>query len=105
MADPYDRPLNAARAAIIGGDPIAALKNIEVFMGLTAGLPVSDIERTGLEARIAELRMLAEAAQQGAQSALDQVRAIIQAARSLQTYDSGGKLRVNMVAQDPARRY
>ena len=105
MAAPYDRPLNAARAAIIDGDPDNALKNIALFTDRVGGAPLSEVERARVEPQIAELRMLAEAAQEGAQSALDQVRAIIQAARSLQTYDSGGKLRVNMVAQDPARRY
>ena len=54
---------------------------------------------------MADLRTLAQASLKGAQQAAEQVRAIVQAARSLQTYDSLGQRHVNETRANAPQRF
>lgn len=83
--------LAAAKAAIIAGDPDRATSAITDFAALARrkGIPAAD--RALLESRIAEMRDLAEISLRGARQAIEEVRAIVEAARSLQTYDDSGR--------------
>jgi hypothetical protein len=48
-------------------------------------------ERAQAETSLSEIRDLAQASERGARQAIEQIRAIVEAARSLQTYDSAGR--------------
>lgn len=90
MSARLNEKLAAAKAAVIAGDSAAALRSIEDFVGLARRRGLAAVDRPRLDARIAELRDLAEASLRGARQALDDVQAIVAAARSLQTYDDQG---------------
>ncbi|MDO5706210.1 MAG: hypothetical protein Q4G49_14260 [Paracoccus sp. (in: a-proteobacteria)] len=97
--------LNRARAAIIDGRAQEALSMIESFVRALEEGRVDRSERDRLEVILTELRALALAAQSGAQSAMDQIAEIVQAARSLRTYDSTGRHHVATISPEAPRRF
>ncbi len=99
------RHLNAARAAIVAGDSDQALACLERFAAAADRSPPEPDRRPALQARINELHRLALAAQTGARMAMDQVAAIVESARSLQTYDRLGARNVAMTTAPLPRRY
>lgn len=103
--DALTQTLGRAKTEIISGNPQKALEEIENFTDILAGSTLTNNERDGLELCMAELRQLTEAAQSGTQRAVEQIRAIIDAARSLQTYDSGGNLHISRIEQQSIRRF
>lgn len=104
MTDRLMRHLNAARAAIVAGNSDQALACLEQFAAAADRSPEPD-RRPALQARINELHRLALAAQTGARMAMDQVAAIVESARSLQTYDRLGARNVAMTTAPLPRRY
>lgn len=97
--------LQRMRQAIVSGDSKMALKATESFAKLLAREGITPEERPILEASLAELRALAQASERGAQRAMEQIGAIIQAARSLQTYDESGRKTVTDTGETRPRRY
>lgn len=97
--------LSAAKSAVIVGDPDKALTCIEDFVAQARRKGVPAADRPRLEARIAELRTLAEASLRGARQAIDEVQAIVAAARSLQTYDDAGRRQVATTSAPAPHRF
>jgi Na+-translocating ferredoxin:NAD+ oxidoreductase RNF subunit RnfB len=99
------RNLASVKSAIIAGDPVTALMTLEKLAATLEreGLPPAD--RTALTDAMSQLMVLAEASLRGARQASDEVQAIIQAARSLQTYDSDGCRRTALVTAPAPRRF
>lgn len=85
------RQMARIRTALILGDAPGALAAIDELTRVAARSGLDEAARDRLEPGLAELRALAQASLTGAQQAADQIRAIVQAARSLQTYDSLGR--------------
>ena len=85
------RQIDRIKAALLSGDAKGALVQIEEWSRQAARTGVDPESRARLETAIDELRELAQSSLNGALLAADQVRAIVQAARSLQTYDSAGR--------------
>lgn len=105
MSDSLQRHLAAARAALIAGKAPAALESIDRFMNAARKTPPTREQGSKLETQISELRMLADAGLEGAKSAAGQLRAIVETARSLQTYDDAGQRNVKTVVAPLPRRY
>jgi len=99
------RQMGQIRAALIAGDARAALKAIDALLQAAARTGIDDTARIRLEPELAELRVLALASLAGAQQAAEQVRAIVQAARSLQTYDSHGQRNVTQTQAHAPQRF
>ncbi|MDO6667860.1 hypothetical protein Q4511_02905 [Paracoccus sp. 1_MG-2023] len=98
------RQMATIRAAILSGNPTAALAGIEDFARQAARHGLDDATRAEIHPQMAQLRRLAEASLQGARQAAEEVRAIIRAARSLQTYDEiGRRTATTVVASAPQR--
>ncbi|MDO5631692.1 MAG: hypothetical protein Q4G22_07630 [Paracoccus sp. (in: a-proteobacteria)] len=97
--------LTRARVAIVDGRPAEALDIIESFVRTIEDEKIDHDQRDRMETMLVELRTLAQAAQSGAQSAMDQIADIIQAARSLRTYDSTGRRQVATIAVEAPRRF
>ncbi|MDO5612985.1 MAG: hypothetical protein Q4G14_07055 [Paracoccus sp. (in: a-proteobacteria)] len=97
--------LNRARAAIVDGRPAEALNIIESFVRAIEDDRIDSDQRDRIEAMLIELRTLAQAAQSGAQAAMDQIADIIQAAQSLRTYDSAGRRQVATITTEAPRRF
>lgn len=104
MSDSLMRHLKQAREAVIAGDAARAMAAIEK-LSKAGEMRVDDAARPNLQRQVEELHQLALAAQKGARMAIDQVRAIVEAARSLQTYDSVGARRVAITVAPVPRRY
>lgn len=100
-----DRQIAAAKAAIMAGQAGKALEDVDHLMQLLQSHPPSAADRVRLQARLAELRDLAEAALTGAQAAAADMQAILQAARCLETYDQCGTRRLADSASTEPRRY
>lgn len=105
MSRALTRQVGQIRAALLSGDPHAALIRIEDLVRTAARQGVDAGTRATLEPALAELRDLAQASLSGAQQAAEQVRAIIQAARSLQTYDSQGRKTVTATRAASPQRF
>lgn len=105
MTDTIMRNLEEAKAAIMRADPVAASVNIDNIKEILDEKGLSAAQREHLEPRLAELRELAAAAFFGAKQAFDHVQAIIEAARSLQTYDRNGQRHVAAVMDQEPRRF
>lgn len=97
--------MKAAKAAIMAGKAQDALIETERLLALVAQQPPEPKQAERLEMRLAELRGLAEAALTGAQSAADQMQAILQAARALETYDSRGQRKIADTATTKPHRF
>lgn len=105
MIESLTHHLTTARAAIIAGNAPLALESLDRFNQAAAQTPPDAATRVMLQSRIAEMRDLAEAAQRGSKLAIDQVRAIVEAARSLQTYDDAGQRHVSSIVAHEPRRF
>lgn len=99
------RQMALIRTTLIAGDARAALTAIDGLSQAAARAGLDDEARTRLEPELAELRMLALASLAGAQQAAAQVRAIVEAARSLQTYDSLGRRNVTPTQAHMPQRF
>ncbi|WP_410216846.1 hypothetical protein [Paracoccus sp. (in: a-proteobacteria)] len=84
------RQISQTRTALLRGDIQGALGCLDEMTAQVARHGIDDATRERLEPALTDLRELAQASLQGARQAAEQVRAIVQAARSLQTYDSRG---------------
>lgn len=105
MHDSLRKQIGRTKASIMAGKPDAATKDIDALVALLQKHPPAPDERDRVEEKLAELRGIAEAALTGARSAAEQVQAIIQAARSLQTYDSRGQLNIAAAVAARPRRF
>lgn len=99
------RQMDRIRAALLAGDAPTALEAIDGFARTAARKGIDAPTRDALEPALADLRGLAEASMRGAQQAAEQVRAIVQAARSLQTYDSLGRRTVSETRANAPQRF
>ena len=99
------RHLSAIRTSIMSGDPHAALAAIEGLGRHAARHGLTEAERGAIEPQLTHLRRLADASLKGARQAAEEVRAIVQAARSLQTYDAVGRRTVTAVAAAMPQRF
>ncbi|MBC9246186.1 hypothetical protein H4P12_05545 [Paracoccus sp. 11-3] len=97
--------LAAAKSSVIAGDAEQSLKAIDDFSNHIARVGVMPEDREVLERKLHELRQLAEASARGARQAVEQVAAIMQAARSLQTYDEAGRKQSTATAAPAAQRF
>lgn len=104
MTELLDRILRA-RSAIVSGDTHTALVEIEKFAATAEQLPPPDAEtKDRIKSALAELDALARASMEGVRLAVDQIREIVAAAQTLQTYDDAGQKRVaHTVARMPRR--
>ena len=90
MKSRFLRKLTDLKSAVIAADPVAATACLEDLAHMARrGLGVE--ERAQAETSLSEIRDLAQASERGARQAIEQIRAIVEAARSLQTYDSAGR--------------
>lgn len=105
MTEAISRQLAQAKAAIMRANPADALVHIEKMVAVLEqdGLPRE--QHKDLEAQLAELRGLADAALSGVKQAFDLVQTVIQTAQSLQTYDSSGKRQISPVTDRKAKRF
>ncbi|WCR11361.1 hypothetical protein JHW45_02865 [Paracoccus stylophorae] len=99
------RDLAQIRSALILADPDKALRCLEKFVLSVQADGISAADRTRLEAELAELRVLADASLRGARQAFEEVQAIMQAARTLQTYDRAGRRHASSTAANSPRRF
>lgn len=97
--------LSAARAAIVAGDMELAHENVERFAATAEQTSPDEDLKTELQAAISDLQALAEASMRGTKAACEQVAEIIQAARTLQTYDDLGQRQVASTVATMPRRY
>lgn len=97
--------LDSIGQAVIAGDAVLALARIEAL--------ARRFERDGLEAEaraqvdqsLQHLLRLAQDSARGTQRAIDQIREIVQNARSLQTYDQAGQRRNTPTNASLAQRF
>lgn len=104
MTTRFARKLAALKAAVIAADAPAALACLG-DLDRIARRGLGDADRAAAEPLLAEIRDLAEASDRAAHAAIDDVRAILQAARSLQTYDAGGRRRAASTAAPAPHRF
>lgn len=97
--------LDRARAEIMKGHAGNALAGLEEFSNRVRQQGVPDHLRPILRKRISELHELAESSLRGARKGAADVRAIILAARSLQTYDNSGQRQVTFTPATVGKRY
>jgi hypothetical protein len=105
MKHPLSRQIGQIKSALLLGDPAAALARIEDLTRSAARKGIDPDAHHLLEPAMTELRDLAEASLKGALQAAEQVRAIVQAARSLQTYDSFGRRRETRTRANLPQRF
>lgn len=83
--------LDGLRQAIVAGDAALALTRIEALTRrLDRDRPDPEARAT-IEETLLHLRRLAEDSARGTQRAIDQIKEILQNARTLQTYDHAGR--------------
>ncbi|MFV0300719.1 MAG: hypothetical protein ACK5IP_07570 [Paracoccus sp. (in: a-proteobacteria)] len=99
------RQIHAAKTSIMAGHASKAAENVEHLMHLLENHPPLPGDGDWLKPRLAELRHLAEAALAGTRAAAEEMQAILQAARSLETYDKGGQRKVADTATAQPRRF
>ncbi|RMC35433.1 hypothetical protein [Paracoccus alkanivorans] len=105
MSGSLIKHLSSARAAIIAGDMELALDRIERFSTAAEKTPPDEATKEQLRSGVAELQILAEASLRGTRSAVDQIREIIQTARTLQTYDDTGQRQITSTVADMPHRF
>lgn len=105
MTNTIDKQIKLIKTFIMAGRPQEALDGIERLLTIIEHTQPDTAATERLQACIAELRELAEAALTGARSAADQIQEIIKVARSLETYDQRGKRRIADTAAAQPRRY
>lgn len=85
--------LDAIQQAIISGDATLALARIEALARRFERDRLEPEARADVERTLLHLRRLAEDSARGTQRAIDQIKDILQNARTLQTYDQAGRRR------------
>lgn len=97
--------LRKARSAIVMGDSECALEEIEKFALAAERFPPEDPEtKDRIRTAVVELDELAKASLEGARLAVGQIREIVAAAQTFQTYDDAGQRRVaHTIARMPRR--
>ncbi|TRW96062.1 hypothetical protein FNJ84_14575 [Paracoccus sp. M683] len=100
-----DRQLKIARDSIMTGRISDAARDVDKLLSLIQRVELDSARRQRLETRLKDLRELAEAALNGARGAAEQLQAIIQSARSLETYDSHGQRKISDTATAQPRRF
>lgn len=105
MSDSLIRHLSSARAAIVAGDMELALDRIEHFSAAAEKTSPDEATKDQLRSGVAELQILAEASLRGTKSAVDQIREIIQTARTLQTYDDTGQRHITSTVANMPHRF
>ncbi|MDM7458459.1 MAG: hypothetical protein P3W94_003700 [Paracoccus sp. (in: a-proteobacteria)] len=97
--------LGEVRAALLSGDPHAALHALERLAGRLESDGLNEDQRATLEPILAELRTMAEAALRGATMAATDVQIIVTTARSLQTYDCTGRRQTTLATAPAPQRF
>lgn len=105
MSGALERRVARLRAALMAGEAGAALAAIDDLTRTAARRGLDEATRAALEPVLEELRALAQASLRGARQGAEQVRAIVEAARSLQTYDCEGRRTVNETRAPAAQRF
>lgn len=100
----FAKKLEALKTAVITADAHAALACLEDLEQI-ARRGLDDADRAAFEPKLAQIRELAEVSGRAARDAIDEVRAIIQAARSLQTYDASGQRQAASTAAPAPHRF
>lgn len=83
--------LDAVQQAIIAGDAPLALARIEALTKRFERDGIEPDDKAPIEQTLLHLRRLAEDSARGTQRAIDQIKDIVQNARTLQTYDRTGR--------------
>jgi hypothetical protein len=83
--------LDGIQQAIISGDAALALARIEALAKRFERDRLDPEAKPQIEQTLLHLRRLAEDSARGTQRAIDQIRDILQNARTLQTYDQRGR--------------
>ena len=92
------------KRAVIAADPGAATTCLDrLFRIARRGLDAE--ERALAEGHLSEIRDLAQASERGARRAIEHIRAIIEAARSLQAYDSEGRRYATVITTPASHRF
>lgn len=99
------RQIDRIKAALLAGDPAAALAHIDDWSRIASRKGLDAATHEQLEPALAELRALAQSSLNGALQAAEQVRAIVRAARSLQTYDSLGRRLITATRANAPQRF
>lgn len=94
-----------AKAALLAADIDRASSHIDEIKALLEREGLTEEHRQKVEPRLTELRALAQACLTGTRQAYEQIQAIIQAANSLQTYDSSGRRSNASVVQRESKRF
>ena len=97
--------LERAKASVMAGNAVETLKIIEEFTELAGRQGITSKDKEVIENRLSELRQLAEASARGAKQAIEQAVIILQAARSLQTYDETGRKQSTTTGAPAAQRF
>lgn len=105
MQEALSRCLNRARAAIIANETDDALVELRRFEKQLLRAKLSDSDKQMLNRRVSQLAALARAAQQGADEARAEIAEMIEAAKSLRTYDPAGRRNVSQTTMQEVRRY
>lgn len=83
--------LDAVQQAIIAGDAALALTRIDALAKRFERDRIEPDAKAQIEQTLTHLRRLAEDSARGTQRAIDQIKDILQNARTLQTYDQAGR--------------
>lgn len=89
----YRTLLDDIQQAIISGNAAQALARIDLLTKRFEGDRLTEDDKAQIEPTLHHLRRLAEDSARGTQRAIDQIREILQTARTLQTYDRAGRRR------------
>ncbi len=95
------KSLDGLKQAVMTANPSLALSRMEDVSALIRRQDLTPDAKAECAARMEEVRNLAEASAKGAARAIDQVRAILEAARNLQAYDQSGR-RITAPVSAPA---
>lgn len=99
------RALESLKQAVMTANPDLALLRMEEVASLIRRNDLSPDAKADCTARLDEVRALAEASGKGAARAIEQVRAILEAARNLQAYDESGRRISTPVSAPAAQRF
>lgn len=105
MAETHPKELARAREHLLQGRAAAALDQVEAFLTRVERDRIAAPDRPAIERQLADLRVMAQAAMAGTESAMRQIEEIVQAARSLRTYDSDGRRHIAQTGAELPRRF
>lgn len=97
--------LDGIQQAIISGDAVLALARIEALARRFERDRLDADAKPQIEQILLHLRRLAEDSARGTQRAIDQIRDILQNARTLQTYDKTGQRQTTPTNAAMAQRF